>query len=212
MRDIIILEKNGKTEVTATMKIWLHSDDPKKTIEILENAKFDGLVSSKSGSMIGAFINVFRTMAMMDNNEVYNTDIISDFDDYIKQKRDSLRLRIPIRRIIDTKNDIVKQQNSLNKTCCKKYKNTTDETSDSTQEVFASKVDALSTLYKELKRAERCYGKYTHLLNILRDIKTDAYISDDERYVIDTKIKIYEDKVSELKTVHEKLIMAISDI
>lgn len=44
MRDIIILEKNGKTEVTATMKIWLHSDDPKKTIEILENAKFTGLV------------------------------------------------------------------------------------------------------------------------------------------------------------------------
>lgn len=211
MRDIIILEKNGKTEVTATMKIWLHSDDPKKTIEILENAKFAGLVSGKSGSMIGAFINVFRTMAMMDNNRGYNTDIISDFDGDTKQIRDSLRPSIPIRRITDTKNDIVKSA-KLDKTGCKKYKNTTDETSDSTQEVFASEVDTLSTLYKELKRAERCYGKYTHLLNILRDIKTDAYISDDERCVIDTKIKIYEDKVSELKTAHEKLIMAISDI
>lgn len=101
---------------------------------------------------------------------------------------------------------------NLDKTGCKKYKNTTDETSDSTQEVFAGKVDALSTLYKELERAERCYGKYTHLLNILKDIKTDAYISDDERCVIDTKIKIYEDKVSELKTAHEKLIIAILDI
>ena len=58
----------------------------------------------------------------------------------------------------------------------------------------------------------RRYKKYSQMLNILKDIRADEYISDNDRALIDAKIKVCEEKISGLKAVYEKLMKVISEV
>ena len=70
----------------------------------------------------------------------------------------------------------------------------------------------LEKLYKEYKNAKRLYKKHLQMLSILKDIRADEYISDNDRALIDAKIKVYEGKASGLNAAYEKLMKAISEV
>lgn len=70
----------------------------------------------------------------------------------------------------------------------------------------------LEKLYKEYENEKLRYNKCSQMLSILKDIRADEYISDNDRALIDAKIKVYEGKISGLKAAYEKLMKAISEV
>lgn len=70
----------------------------------------------------------------------------------------------------------------------------------------------LEKLYKEYDAAKAEYSEYRTLHNILLDIAEDPDISDTDMALIDAKIKICEEKISDLKAVYEKLMKVISEV
>ena len=83
------------------------------------------------------------------------------------------------------------------------YKNDIDTTTQN--------VDTIISLYKECENAKLRYRKYSQMLSILKDIRVDEYISDNDRALIDAKIKVCEKKISGLSVAYEKLMNAISE-
>lgn len=84
-----------------------------------------------------------------------------------------------------------------------------------TQAVLENKhsiVDIIISLYKKCEIMKPRYKKYSQLLSILNDIKADEYISDNDRALIDAKIKFCEEKTTCLKAAYEKLMKAISEV
>lgn len=89
------------------------------------------------------------------------------------------------------------------------------ENNNNTQEILENKhsiIDTIISLYKEYENEKRRYKKYSQMLSILKDIRGDEYISDNDRVLIDAKIKVCEEKISGLKAVYEKLMKAISEV
>ena len=84
-----------------------------------------------------------------------------------------------------------------------------------TQAVLENKhsiVDIIISLYKKCETAKRRFKKYSQMMSILKDIRDDEYISDNDRVLIDDKIKSCEEKISGLKAAYEKLMKAISEV
>lgn len=98
------------------------------------------------------------------------------------------------------------------------YKNNIDTKNiidTNTQAILENKhsiIDTIIPLYKECENEKHRYKKYSQMLNILKDIRADEYISDNDRTLIDAKIKVCEEKISGLKAVYEKLMKVISEV
>lgn len=80
------------------------------------------------------------------------------------------------------------------------------------EKIYKEHTDTIISLYEEYKNAKRLYKKYLQMLSILKDIRADEYISDNDRALIDAKIKVYEGKASGLNAAYEKLMKAISEV
>ena len=80
------------------------------------------------------------------------------------------------------------------------------------EKLYKEYTDTIISLYEEYKNAKRLYKKYLQMLSILKDIRADEYISDNDRALIDAKIKVYEGKASGLNAAYEKLMKAISEV
>lgn len=80
------------------------------------------------------------------------------------------------------------------------------------EKLYKEYIDTIISLYEEYKNAKRRYKKYLQMLSILKDIRADEYIGDNDRALIDAKIKVYEGKISGLKAAYEKLMKAISEV
>lgn len=92
------------------------------------------------------------------------------------------------------------------------FKNDIDTETQTVLENEHSIIDTIIPLYKECENEKRRYKKYSQMLNILKDIRADEYISDNDRALIDAKIKVCEEKISGLKAVYEKLMKVISEV
>lgn len=80
------------------------------------------------------------------------------------------------------------------------------------EKLYKEYTDTIISLYEEYKNAKRLYKKHLQMLSILKDIRADEYISDNDRALIDAKIKVYEGKASGLNAAYEKLMKAISEV
>lgn len=93
---------------------------------------------------------------------------------------------------------------------------------DNTQKILAEKsnmknkhrVDSttITRLYRECETAKKTSGEYKNLLNILRDIVNDEYLSEYDRGVILSKINVCEKNVACLQESYERLMEAINEI
>lgn len=70
----------------------------------------------------------------------------------------------------------------------------------------------ITRLYRECETAKKMSGEYTSLLNILRDIVNDEYLSENDRGVILSKIDVCEKNVACLQESYERLMKAINEI
>lgn len=93
---------------------------------------------------------------------------------------------------------------------------------DNNQKILAEKfnmknkhrVDSatITRLYRDCETAKKTSGEYTSLLNILKDIVNDEYLSENDRGVILSKINVCEKNVAFLKESYERLMEAIKEI
>lgn len=93
---------------------------------------------------------------------------------------------------------------------------------DNNQKILAEKfnmknkhrVDSatITRLYRDCETAKKTSGEYTNLLNILKDIVNDEYLSENDRGVILSKINVCEKNVAFLKESYERLMAAINEI
>ena len=201
-------------EITIRLSATISCTNPEKAVKQLELAKSGGLAASVSeASEFRAFIETFKTMAKIDDSwedvreDFYNVfegifkETSGDFDgDTIDNGKYS-----KIKAVKTSLNNKYGNNNSY-------YKNDIDTTTHAVLENKHSIVDTIISLYKECENAKHHYKKYSQILSILKDIRSDEYISDNDRALIDAKIKVCEEKISGLKAAYEKLMKAISEV
>lgn len=192
-------------EVTIRLSATISCTNPEKAVKQLELAKAGGLAASVSeSSEFRAFVETFKTMAKIDNSwEDVREDFYNVFKSIFKETSgdfdgdtiDNGKYR-NIKPIKTSLNNKYGNNNAY-------YKNDIDTTTQN--------VDTIISLYKECENAKRRYRKYSQMLSILKDIRVDEYISDNDRALIDAKINVCEKKISGLSAAYEKLMNAISE-
>lgn len=213
MIDNMSITRHGD-EITIKLSATISCTNPEKAVKQLELTKACAWAASVSeASEFRAFVETFKTMAVIDDSwEDIREDFYNVFEGIFKETSGDFD-----RDIIDNDkyNNVKDIKTSLNNKYGNNnayFKNDIDTETQAVLENEHSIIDTIIPLYKECENEKRRYKKYSQMLNILKDIRADEYISDNDRALIDAKIKVCEEKISGLKAVYEKLMKVISEV